>query len=173
MSRTLSTKAGLRDRLKVSLRCGCRSSARQTRETMVWLMPTRQGMACMGQCVVPAGCVPRMSVIIRSTASSSTWQGAPLQGTSISPSSRWKEALASSDHALAVDALASGEGLVGEVRPGIGHQHDAGQHDRTLAGATPALQTLQGRTTRARGLPKPDARVGSSTAAPKVAGHRR
>ena len=54
-SRTVSTKAGSGDSLKVSARGGGRPKARQIRATMVWLIPARFAMARVDQGVAPSG----------------------------------------------------------------------------------------------------------------------
>ena len=87
-SRTFSTKNGSVDSLNVSALCGAKPKARQMRDTMVWLMPTRLAMSRVDQCVAPSGCVSSVRLTRRSTSASPTLRGAPLRGASASPSIR-------------------------------------------------------------------------------------
>ena len=50
MSRGFSSKSGSVDSLNVSERCGAKPKARQIRNLMVWLMPTRLAMSRVAQC---------------------------------------------------------------------------------------------------------------------------
>ena len=88
MSRTFSTNAGSVESLKVSLRCGCRPKARQTRPTVVADRPTAFAIERRLQWVAPAGIVSRVRVTSAATASSLIRRGAPLLGSSDRPASR-------------------------------------------------------------------------------------
>lgn len=88
MSRTFSTNAGSVESLKVSLRCGRRPKARQTRPTVVAERPAALAIERRLQWVAPAGIASRVRVTSAATASSPIRRGAPLLGSSDSPASR-------------------------------------------------------------------------------------
>ncbi len=88
MSRTLSTKSGSVESLKVSTRCGWSENAFQIRCTVDGASPAARAMPRELQCVRPAGRVSSVAVTTSATFPSLTVRGAPGRGSSASPSIR-------------------------------------------------------------------------------------
>ena len=70
MSRTFSTSSGSGDKVKVSVRCGCKRKARQIRAIVTWRSPVCLAVARELQCVAPRGVVSKLRMI---TASTCVW----------------------------------------------------------------------------------------------------
>jgi hypothetical protein len=88
MSRTLATKSGPVDSLKVSNRCGCRPKARHIRCTVETDSPLARAMLRELQWVALGGFVSRVRMITASIRASSIVRGVPDRGSSRRPSSR-------------------------------------------------------------------------------------
>ena len=88
MSRTLSTKCGSLESLKVSARCGCRPNAPQMRQIVVCDSPASFAIERSDQWVASAGVVLSVRSITSATFSSSMVRGRPGRGSSNNPSMR-------------------------------------------------------------------------------------
>ena len=88
MSRTLSTKYGSADSLKVSLRCGCREKACQMRWMVEAPYPVARAIERRLQWVASGGVSSSVMRTTSATSSSPMRRGAPERGASCRPSRR-------------------------------------------------------------------------------------
>lgn len=75
ISRTLSMNSGSFDNLKVSLRCGWRTKARQIRLIAVWFRPMARAIKRVDQCVASVGLLSSVRAITASTCASLILRG--------------------------------------------------------------------------------------------------